>query len=148
MKKDVSIKAGGIIFNSSLDKVVMILNRESHMKGENKWGLPKGHLKQGESIFYGAKREIKEETGLLINLKKRNRCIKINDCYYYIVILSKQMQIQPIDKNEIFKCEWINLQDINNLNLNYDTRSVFKQTKLEKVKDIINNQESIICKVF
>lgn len=147
MRKDVSIKAGGIIFNSSLDKVVMILNRDSYNKGENKWGLPKGHLKEGESIYYGAKREIKEETGLNINLKKANRCIKINDCYYYIIILSKLIKTNPIDKNEIFKSEWIDLNEINNLNLNYDTRSVFKKTKLEKLKNIIHNPSSIICKV-
>ena len=147
MRKDVSIKAGGIIFNSSLDKVIMILNRESYNKGENKWGLPKGHLKEGESLYFGAKREIKEETGLTINLKKTNRCIKINDCYYYIIILSKLSNTNPIDKNEIFKSEWINLNEIHNLNLNYDTRSVFKQKKLEKVKDIIHNPLSIICKV-
>lgn len=147
MKKDVSIKAGGIIFNSSLDKVLMILNRESYNKGENKWGLPKGHLKQGESLYYGAKREIMEETGLNINLKKRNRCIKINDCYYYIIILPYQVKTSPIDKNEIVKSEWINLINIHDLNLNYDTRSIFKQKKLEKLKDIINDPSSVICKV-
>ena len=88
MKNDICIKAGGIIFNSSLSKVAMILNKDSYIKGECKWGLPKGHLKKGESIYNGAKREIKEETGLTINLKKKNRCIKINDCYYYIIIQS------------------------------------------------------------
>jgi len=58
-KKEVS-RAGGLIFNNDRTKVVLVLNRMSFLKGEYKYGLPKGHLYPYEIIapFVGAQREI------------------------------------------------------------------------------------------
>ena len=60
-KKD--IRCGGIIINKNLDSVIIVLNRDSKMKGEDKWGLPKGHIKNGEQLSECAEREIEEDRG-------------------------------------------------------------------------------------
>ena len=54
-------RCGGIIFNHTNDKVLLVLNRDSHQKGEDKWGFPKGHRKHKEPIIKCAQREIREE---------------------------------------------------------------------------------------
>lgn len=140
MRNDIAIKAGGIIFNKNLTKVIMVLNRASYINGDCKWGLPKGHLVNYEKIHIGAKREIKEETGLQLSLRKEHRCIKINSCYYYIIILDKEYSLNAIDKNEIFMTKWVNIKDITKFNINYDTRSIFKVNKLNQIQNIINTQ--------
>ena len=136
---DVLRKAGGIIFNKSLTKVVMVLNKCSFLKGEHKWGLPKGHLELYEKINKGAMREIKEETGLDIKILPEHRCIKINNSYYYLIVLNtdNECELAPIDTNEIIYSKWIELANIGQINKNYDTRSVFKTSKLLKIRNII-----------
>jgi len=137
-------KAGGIIFNRNLDKVILVLNKQSYNKGENKWGLPKGHLEKEEKLCKCAMREIHEETGLEITILPQHRCIKINNSYYYIIILNtnKEIDLNPLDNEEIIYSRWTDLRKIPELNQNYDTRSVFKESKLQKIKDIIDSQKS------
>ena len=41
-------RSGGIIIDYKHNKVLSVLNRESVVNNNAKWGLPKGHLKMGE----------------------------------------------------------------------------------------------------
>src|ERR1700683_2200436 len=50
--------AGGVILNSK-GEVALVLNGKGAY-----WGLPKGHLDEGEDSMTAALREIEEETGL------------------------------------------------------------------------------------
>ena len=60
--------AGAIIFDSDLNLLIV------HQKRSGKWSIPKGHLKnEKEDKFECAKREIREETGLNINLLSDNQ---------------------------------------------------------------------------
>lgn len=147
--QDVIRKAGGIIFNKDLNKVILVLNRLSYQKGENKWGLPKGHIEKNEKINMCAMREIKEETGLEFQLFSRHRCIKINNSYYFIIVLNtnQDIDLQPLDNNEIIFTKWFDLEEIQKLNKNYDTRLIFKESKLNKIKDIIHNQKHLLVNV-
>ena len=46
---------------------VLMLKRSQHLKKyPNKWDLPGGHLHVDESLLSGLKREVKEETSLII----------------------------------------------------------------------------------
>ena len=66
---DSIVKYGGIIINYDYTKILCVLNRLSYLKGENKWGFPKGHLDINEKSNYCAKREIYEETSLNLDIE-------------------------------------------------------------------------------
>jgi len=119
-KKKKEIRCGGIILNQELNSIIIVLNRQSMEKGENKWGLPKGHIKPGEPYYKCAEREIKEETGLIINIDKSKLRIKINDTFYYVIIIDdyKYTKFSPNDQNEIAKVNWESIKNIKNLNIN------------------------------
>ena len=72
-------RSGGIILSKNLDKIILVLNRESVINGDPKWGLPKGHIKFNESYSDCAIREIEEETGLKLKINNNTYSIKIND---------------------------------------------------------------------
>ena len=59
-------RAGAIIYNQNCSKVVVVMNKWSRYHKEEKWGFPKGHVKDGESGLAGAVREVFEETGLAV----------------------------------------------------------------------------------
>lgn len=105
-------RSGGIIFNCTFDKVLLVLNRESVLTGTPKWGLPKGHMKKNEQPEVCAIREIYEETGLKLLINKNTPNIKINDTQYFIFVIDENIDIQQRDILEILDVQWIKLEDL------------------------------------
>ena len=125
-------RCGGIIYNKDNDKVLVVLNRKSYEKGENKWGFPKGHRNKGEKIIDCAKREIKEETGLVIpkSLLKQRQWINDYTLYFIINLTQEYDDFNIIDKNEIVKVEWMSISDLKNKCYNKDIRMFIKQEEI------------------
>lgn len=55
-------KAGAIIVSKSDENKIVLL----HSGKQNDWSFPKGHIEEGEDPTGAMIREIKEETGLLV----------------------------------------------------------------------------------
>ncbi len=53
------VSAGGVIYRKNSDYLEIAL---IHVR--NRWGLPKGHIEEGERVEEAALREVREETGL------------------------------------------------------------------------------------
>jgi ADP-ribose pyrophosphatase YjhB (NUDIX family) len=122
--KNKDIRCGGIIINNNLDSIIIVLNRESKLKGEHKWGLPKGHIKYGENFSQCAQREIEEETGLNLQINERHPRIKINDTYYFIIILDENTPLIPKDTIEIAEVKWEKIMDLHKLNTNRGLKKI------------------------
>ena len=136
-------RAGGIIINSNLDSVLMILNRDSYKDGSNKWGFPKGHLDYGESFDHCAKREIREETGLILPIELfNNNFIKIHNTIYFIIYLKHQVDdFNPPDKSEVYEVKWMNFKNVHKYNMNRDIRKFINKNKSSENYDLclVNN---------
>lgn len=115
-------RAGGIILDKDRKHVVLVLNRLSHAKNENKWGLPKGHLHDEEmdEPHLGARREILEETGIFYPINKYDASVVLYDTRYYIIQLDKEKNwfFEPKDTTEIHEVRWMNFDKIKELNMN------------------------------
>jgi len=142
-----------------MEYVVIVLGKYS-----KKWGLPKGGLEDGETHADCAKREIKEETGLSLNISDRDKKIRINRIHYFPVIINythKKKDYKEVlrsindylkgddivneespkftikDKHEILKVQWIKLDDIENLNTNKSLKML--PQKLKSILSILND---------
>ena len=102
-RKKNPIKCGAIIFNSKLTEVILVQNKYLYQNGEIKFGLPKGHKERNESFSQCAQREIYEETGLTINIADNMDKIKINNTYYYPIVLENDVKIIRISFSNVTK---------------------------------------------
>ena len=127
------IKCGALVFNTYLDEIILVQNNYSLMKGEDKWGLPKGHREGSETYATCAKRELYEETGIIGDIRDDMFKIRINNSYYFPLILNKNLvKLNPIDKNEIAQASWIKINQLENFNVNRETK-IFIKRKLNSL---------------
>lgn len=125
-------KCGGIIVDSNQRKLLVVLNRQSHLKGENKWGLPKGHKQINEDDVTCAKREIHEETGLSLQENKFYRRIKIHLNTYFVINLKSHYQVlESLDSKEICKVAWKTPAELGMETLNRDLNIVLNYLNRE-----------------
>lgn len=109
----------GVMIQNEKGQVLLGLRLKSHGTGE--WSFPGGHLEFGETIFECAKREVVEETGLivsefeLISVADEMRYIE-SDGKHYLNIGIKAKFASGEPKNlEPDKCQewsWFSLADL------------------------------------
>ncbi len=93
-----------------------LLVQEAKENVAEKWNLPAGHLDPNETIFEATKREIKEESGLDVELSGicqiGNR--KLDDDIFVSVIFSAKVLNDDIhfDPNEILDIKWFTYEEI------------------------------------
>ena len=122
-------RARAIIINSNNEVLMCYSNGLQHYE------FPGGHLEKGESLEDGLKREIKEETGISIDVKGikefhaikyycknyhnsgKNRLVEI---FYYIVYCDSvyENSKRQLDSNEIiqnYECRYIKVNELKNI---------------------------------
>ena len=138
-------KAGVLIFDKSQRKVLAVKN--CYNPNNPKWGLPKGHMEEDEDFIRCAKRELYEETGLVIDIKDDDPYIKINNSIYYVYfVLNIVDNITPIDTNEINESRFVEINELLSFNSNREMYIALTK-KLKFAKKIcrgiiINNNNS------
>lgn len=68
-KRRQTTSCGACVYKLSEGDIYLLLVRP--FKDRDSWGVPKGHIDEGESIEDCARREVYEETGLTVELEDR-----------------------------------------------------------------------------
>ncbi len=132
MKSQFTIGAFGIIFDEQ--KRVLLVHRTDY----DLWNLPGGTLENFESPLNAVKREVKEETGLEIEVSKLlgiyNKENKNDIAFSFLckVVGGKITLNDEADKIEYFEIEKI------------PSNTVLKQ--LERIKDYLSGSDQIVFK--
>ena len=115
---------GGIIKCSSSGKYLLV-------KGfTGKWSFPKGHREPNETPIDCAKREIYEETGILIDDLTNKKPVFVSIYYYYNIEFDEEVPTNPIDTKEIKDIRWFLPSETNDIEKNKDVNVYF--TRLQK----------------
>lgn len=110
MKKEKS--CGAIVYRLDGENVLILMVR--HTNGGH-WSFPKGHVEQNETEVQTAKREIKEETGIDVEI---DTCFKekvtyspkkdvLKDVIFFAAKTDSKEYVRQAE--EISKIEWVNL---------------------------------------
>ena len=94
-----------------------LLVQEGKERCRGKWSFPAGHLEPGETIFDGAKREVKEETGCDIELTgicQIGNHVSQNDVFTLIMFTAKTNfnTFAPQNSSEILDIRWFTYDEI------------------------------------
>jgi 8-oxo-dGTP diphosphatase len=90
---------------------------DSELHGEGSWTLPGGKLEFGESFENGARREVKEETGIDLG-EVKVICVnndKVHDAHFVTVgLFSEDFKGEPsvTEPDEIVEWRWFTLGDL------------------------------------
>ena len=132
-------KAGVVVYNSIQQKVLLIQSRGKL------WGFPKGTMEHPETLNECAIRELKEETGISLNVKSLDVKNKTNinrSTYYYYDTMDEIGSVQEEDPfNDVNGLVWIKLSclkklyDISEIKLNYQCKYILINVfKLDIIK--------------
>lgn len=97
-------KAGIFIHDSKSNKILLVQSRG------RLWGPPKGTMEDGEHENQCAKREVKEETGLDIDISSLSDYFVIRNraTYFYMDIPYTELNIQTdLENNDVTGIGWI-----------------------------------------
>lgn len=111
------IAAGGLVINDK-NHLLFIFRK-------NKWDLPKGKIELNETLTNGAKREVKEETGvkkisvqkeidLTLHIFKRNKIYQLKQTHWFLMKSKFSGKLKPEISEGISKAEWKNKLETKN----------------------------------
>lgn len=133
IKNNMIKKAGGIILNNDRSGIAIIYRANS-----NDWSFPKGHIEKGESSLDACMREIKEETGLDVELLKELPALDYEDKKGNIINLN--MYLVQSSEDDFVKenpkdiLKWVNLNEVKDI-LSYENLKEY----YDKILPIIND---------
>ncbi|MBR6168364.1 NUDIX domain-containing protein [Candidatus Saccharibacteria bacterium] len=108
-----TITAGGVLKKDG--KYLLVQEAKAEYRG--KWNLPAGRVQPGETIYEGAKREIREECGYDVNITGivdiRNDKLVVNEPYVGFVFSTEIIgQNSSYDNVEILDTKWFTYDEI------------------------------------
>lgn len=104
------------------------------------WNFPMGHLDDGETIFEGAKREAKEETGYDVELTSINSIQSFIDKDIIKITLNANIISGELsyDENEILDVKWFSIEELENMS-SKELRAY--NSSMEIIRDAKQNKE-------
>ncbi len=121
------------------DKILVVLRENEPGKGL--WSVPGGVLELGETTLEGAKREIREETGveaefdrLLDVVDSITRDEKGVICYHYVLIefLGHPVGGRLAAASDVRETLWVDLENLGNLKTTRTLRRLVDKAELKK----------------
>ena len=133
MRNDVFQIVVRAIIKDRKSKVLLVKRARNPDNG--KWALPGGKVEFGEEYSEAIKREVREELGLdfipgLYFIKTDSKSVQGVHCLVIYIMGGYQGEIK-VRKEEISKCKFFSMDDINNsLNVGFDHKEILLQNSM------------------
>ncbi len=108
--------AGGVVVRRIDQEERVLVIRDPYKN----WGLPKGHLEEGEDLREAALREVREETGLervrsgpeidTIDWYFRSDEVLVHKFCTFFLMRSPSGEVEPEEEEGITECVWLSVE--------------------------------------
>ena len=127
--KNLPLRTGvGIVVLNSKNEVFVGKRKDNPF---DKWQMPQGGVEPGETLLSAMKRELLEETGIMISThkyKKMGTYILKNKMFFVIQLLKDIKLRKPYDTVEIGGLMWLPIKDVFKFSRLYNCNVTLKDT--------------------
>lgn len=111
-------------------RATIICRREDQIlyvrKPKSKWTLPGGKVERDETPSQAAERELREETGLILNELAYVAQYEGGEVMHHVFEVSVTFIATPSPKNEIADCRWFTAKQLADINVHPAAKSIVK----------------------
>ncbi|KAM3134131.1 hypothetical protein pb186bvf_013752 [Paramecium bursaria] len=140
------VGVGGVIIKEG--KILMVQEKNGIRKGA--WGVPGGLVDQGETVYQGITREIKEETNLdcsiddiMLFREVENFKFGKSDMYFLFKMkLNDQQQPITIDQKELMDYRWVDINILDQFLLEQKARQIVIDFYKEVQESLLKQKEN------
>lgn len=95
-------------------------------KPKAKWTLPGGKIEADESPAQAASRELREETGLILEDLSYVTRFEGGEVLHHVFEVSVTFMATPTARNEIADCKWFTAKQLGDIKINPSAKSIVK----------------------
>lgn len=125
LHEHIVLGVGAIVWN---DRGEVLLVRRANPPRRHEWSLPGGKVEFGETLRAAVAREVREETGLVIEiLGFADVAELIGDAHYVLVDFTARVRSgEPVAGSDANDARWFGLAEVDSLKLWSETRRVIE----------------------
>ena len=111
-------------------RATVICRREDRIlyvrKAKSKWTLPGGKIELNETPSHAAERELREETGLILNELNYVAQFTGTEVLHHVFEVSVTSIVTPAPNNEIADCRWFTAKQLGTMDVSPSAKFIVK----------------------